>query len=109
MLPTHKLKYVVGTSTTLRDAMVLIDQNRRRTLIIVSGEQAVGTLSDGDVRRALLDGHIMETPVASVMNTHFVALKVGEERAAVDIFAAGDIFLVPVVDDENRLVDILEK
>ncbi|SRR5258708_2783982 len=109
MLPAHKIKYIAEASTSLRDALVLIDENKRRSIIIVSADRVVGTLSDGDARRALLDGHLMETPVASLMNTNFVFVRVGEERVAVDIFAAGHVFLVPVVDDENRLVDVLEK
>src|SRR5260370_37033166 len=108
MLPPHKNKYVAEAWTNLRDALVLIDHNQRRSLIIVSGDRVVGTLSDGDARRALLDGHLMETPVASLMNTNFVSVRTGEERKASSILAAGDVFLVPVVDSDNRLVDILE-
>mgnify|MGYP001589566227 CR=1 FL=1 len=42
------------------------------------------------------------------MNTSFVSLGRGEESTAATMFRGGHIFLIPHVDDDNQLVDVLE-
>lgn len=109
MIPADKKKYVVESSATLRDALALIEENRHRSLIVVSDDQSVvGTLSDGDARKAMLKGRLLVTPVADVMNTHFIALREQERSKAGEIFQRTHIFLIPVVDDRSRLVDVIE-
>src|SRR4051812_34123416 len=54
---------------TLLDAVTAIEQSRRRLAVIVDDSRRVlGTITDGDVRRALLRGATMEIAVNAVMN-----------------------------------------
>lgn len=109
MIPHEKRKYVVAADATLHDALALIEENRHRSLIVVSAQGAVaGTLSDGDVRKALLKGHLLVTPVADVMNTNFISLSEAKRSQAPDIFAKTHIFLIPIVDARSKLVDVIE-
>ena len=109
MVPPEKRKYIVESTASLRDALALIEENRHRSLIVVSDKGAViGTLSDGDARKALLKNHLLVTPVVDVMNTNFISLKKNERAKAKDIFDKARIFLIPVVDEKARLVDIIE-
>lgn len=109
MVPPDKRKYVVDSSASLRDALALIEENRHRSLVVVSERGAVvGTLSDGDVRKAMLKGHLLVTPVSDVMNTNFIALRDDERAKAKDIFQKTHIFLIPVIDEKAELVDVIE-
>jgi len=109
MVPTKVKKYVVASSASLGDALALIEENRHRSLIVVSDKGAVvGTLSDGDARKALIKGRLMVTPVCDVMNTNFIALGKTERAKAKKIFAETHIFLIPVIDAKARLVDVIE-
>ena len=87
----------------------MIEDNQHRSLIVLSRSgQVVGTLSDGDIRRKLLEGHVLELPVSDAMNTRFVALMADTADQAKDVFERENIFLIPVVDEQARLIDVIE-
>lgn len=109
MLPPDKKKYTVASDATLHDALALIEENRHRSLIVLADDGTVaGTLSDGDVRKAILRGRLLVTPVHEVMNTNYKAVTESERAKAAGLFAKDRVFLVPVVDDRARLVDVIE-
>jgi CBS domain-containing protein len=108
-MQNKKSQYVVSPRASLKEALALIDQNAHRSLIVVGeGGIVVGTLSDGDVRKALLDGHLLETPVGDVMNTNFVSLRPEKTSEAKALFERHRIFLIPVVSADGKLKDVLE-
>jgi CBS domain-containing protein len=98
--------YVVQEHETLEAAMLLIEENRHRSVIVLDGEKVVGTLSDGDIRKAILDRRLLTTPVEHVMNTNFVSLSPDERGRAEELFADEDFFLIPIVDGDGKLLDV---
>lgn len=99
-------RFVVQTHETLEAAMLLIEENEHRSVIVADGEVVVGTLSDGDVRKAILDRRLLTTPVEQVMHTNFLSLTPDERERARGLLQGGDFFLIPIVDDDGRLVDV---
>ena len=99
-------RYVVQQHETLEAAMLLIDENRHRSVIVLDGDVVVGTLSDGDIRKAILDRRLLTTPVERVMHTNFVSVRPDERERARELFDSEDFFLIPVVDDDGKLLDI---
>lgn len=101
-------KFVVNETDTIQAAMLAIDRNCYRSVIVVNDESVVvGTLSDGDVRKSLLDGRLLSTPVHRVMNSDFIALTSSDRARAPAIFAEHHVFLIPVIDKHGKLLDIL--
>lgn len=99
--------YVVRPTDTLEDAMAAIEANRHRSVIVVNDDDVVvGTLADGDARKAILDHRLLSTPVVDVMNTNFIAVAPSGTDSVAEIFEREHIFLVPVVDDIGRLVGL---
>lgn len=105
--PPRIAPYVVSSGATLEEAMLQIDENAHRSVVVVEGRKALGVLSDGDVRKAILDRRLLSTPVRDVMNVNFISLARDRVADAAQIFARGYIFVIPVVDGEMALVDIL--
>ena len=100
-------KYVVLETDTLQTALLAIDNNLHRSVIITSADNVVvGVLSDGDIRKSLLDGRLLSTPVHRIMNTDFIAIGPHQLAKARDILAQGHIFLFPVVDLRGKLVGV---
>lgn len=59
----------IGSDSVLRDAIVVIERERKSIAAVIDVDRRlVGTISDGDVRRALLAGHSVDSPVAVAMN-----------------------------------------
>ena len=105
-----RARYLVPATATLGTALAVIEENRHRSVIVVDERDvAVGTLSDGDARKAILDRRLLSTPVRHVMNMNFISVGPDEEERAKSIFESEDhISLLPVVDAEGRLVDVLK-
>jgi CBS domain-containing protein len=76
---------------------------------VVDGDKVVGTLSDGDLRQAILSKRIFSTPVWEVMNTNFIYITGEKKKEGLNILEKKNIFLLPVVDDEMTLIDIIAK
>jgi CMP-N,N'-diacetyllegionaminic acid synthase len=65
----------------------------------------VGVLSDGDVRRSILDNTLLVSPVDKVMNTDPVTAPSGGE--ATDLLHRMNIVAVPVVDAEGIIRSVI--
>ncbi len=97
---------IVSVSTTVGAALQVIDENTVGTAFVVS-EQGVmqGVVTDGDIRRALLAGKSLRTPVAKVMNRDFVFAL--DDMDPVDVRArlSERIRVLPILDSAHRLVN----
>lgn len=103
------LKYTINEELSILDAMSLIEENEHRSLIVLGeGNVVVGTISDGDIRKALLRGELMSTKIRDVMNLNFIFLKEKDIEEAKKIFNRNRIFIIPIMDDENTIIDIIE-
>ncbi len=108
MIPPPIASYVVRDTDTVKSAMATIEDNLHRSVVVVNeSDVVVGMLSDGDIRKAILDGRLLTTPVHRVMNADFTALRPSETGRAQQIFTTTHIFLIPVIDEHGRLLDIL--
>ncbi len=65
---------LVRQECSIREAMATIDANGQGIVLVVDRElHLMGTVTDGDVRRAILRGVSLDAPAASVMNTNPVS------------------------------------
>ena len=109
-LEQNKLKYIVDSKSTIQEAWSIININDHRSVIVVDGNKVVGTLSDGDIRKAMLSKRLISTPVWEVMNTNFKFIIDKKMKEGLKVLEKEDyIFLLPVVDEEMALIDIIAK
>ncbi len=100
--------YLVHKHDTVEAAMLMIEENRHRSVIVIDEQGVVvGTLSDGDIRKVMLDRRLLTIPVHQAMNPNCICLKLAEEYRAKEIFAREHIFLIPIVDDKGHLLKVL--
>ena len=99
---------LVPEAGSLREAMLALDRGARRIALAVDqGGILVGILTDGDVRRALLRGALLDDPLAVALSRDFIRVDVREDRAAaLELMRARGIGAVPVVDDAGRPVGL---
>ncbi len=95
---------------TLVDAMLAIDKAGCGFVLVVDGEnRLLGLLTDGDIRRHLLAGSNRMSSVASSMNQSPLVLKPKFSfKAASELFTRHKVRHIPVVDEQGRLVDVLD-
>jgi CBS domain-containing protein len=70
----------------------------------------VGTITDGDIRKAFLMHRLAVIPVHEVMNTDFISVMPGELDRARSLFNAKFYLrLLPEVDGDGRLCGVLQR
>jgi dTDP-glucose pyrophosphorylase len=74
-------------------------------VVIDEDGRPLGTITDGDVRRAILDGATLEDPTSRCMHTGSLFGKVG--AAAENAELLKDVPFLPLVNDAGRIVEVL--
>jgi perosamine synthetase len=96
----------VSIKSTLRDALKSLNFSGLEILFVVNGEmKLVGILTDGDIRRALLSGLKLDDDVIHAMNTNFVAMPFDSDNVSILSNLSNSIKVIPLVDENNKLVD----
>lgn len=104
-------RHAISTRANVREALKTINalSGESMTLFVIAGSgQLVGTVTDGDIRRALIAGADLSDPVERVMHTSFLSLTPGDDWCL--SIAKGRkrrIDLLPVVVD-GYIVDIVD-
>ena len=99
---------VTGQESSIRDAMALLNANSREVVLVRDAEGRIsGLITDGDIRRGLLAGATLQSPVTAVMHRDFFAVGPEIDRAVVlDLMKARMFQHVPVLDDQRRLLAV---
>ncbi len=98
---------VVVVTDDIRTAMERITRNKHRVVVVLDGRKVVGTVSDGDIRRALLHDVLPIAPVETIMNLNCIVTTSREPREQRAIVERELITLLPVVDESRELVDVI--
>lgn len=99
--------YTVPEDATLLDAVEKIERNEERAVIVISNDIMVGMLSQGDVMRALLRGVDVRSPLEPYVRRSFRYLNESDPEAAFALIRKLNISIVPVVDSDFRLQDVI--
>jgi dTDP-glucose pyrophosphorylase len=95
--------------STARDAIIIIDKHPAKIALVVDNDSLlVGTLTDGDIRRGLLHGATLETPVEQLMNCRFRFVRSSDDQADVlEMMRRETLRQIPVLDEEGRVLELL--
>ncbi len=95
-------------TATLRDVATVIDTMASSLCMLTDNEgRLAGLLTDGDLRRAMLQGASLDAPALPYATTSPQVVDAGSSRAHVlDILQALRIGAVPEVDSERRVVGL---
>lgn len=111
MISDNLKAFIVENNILIIDALQKIDQNKKGFLIVTDSNGSVlGTLTDGDIRRAFIKGSSVDDSIASIYTKTFryLTLKDGIPGAT-ELFKSESIKFLPVLDDEKKLLNIITK
>ena len=103
--------FLIHPNGTMQEALSMIDKNKKGFLVVVyEDETFFGTLTDGDIRRAILKGYALNSRVAHICVRSCKVLKKSDGIGlAIDTFKNESIKFLPVVDDEDKLTNVITK
>ena len=105
-------KYIINQEKTLLEALKQINALQEGPLVLFAVDndgRMVGTLTDGDSRRALISGATLNSLVKAVAHTSFNSIREGDGNVVQELKNQKErhMKLVPVLDNQNRIVDII--
>ena len=88
-------------------AEVLTSSSMRIVLVVDKENRLLGTITDGDIRRALMAGSAMSSLATSVMQKNPIAVNQGDSRRkALQIMREKDLLHLPVLDAKGVVVGL---
>jgi dTDP-glucose pyrophosphorylase/predicted transcriptional regulator len=99
---------LINPETSLRDAIAVLDRGGLQIAIVVNAERHIlGTLTDGDVRRALLKQLPLETAAAEVMaRSPRTARADSSKEKILHLMERHQLSQIPLIDHEGRVVGV---
>ncbi|MDN3513522.1 MAG: nucleotidyltransferase family protein [Candidatus Brocadia sp.] len=99
---------IVGENRAFKDVIALINNTHSGIALVVDHEKRlIGIVTDGDIRRAILSGILLEEPVSRIMVRNPVTVSMDCTKGEIcRYFADKKISHLPVVDKENRIIGI---
>ena len=79
---------IINNSATIKESLNRIENNRQKCLIVVNKKEIfVGTLNDGDIRRAIILGANIDSKIASYVTRNARTLNVRDfnEKSLISI------------------------
>ena len=105
-------KYVIDKSSSVRDAIVKLDTlsgSGILTLFVTDGKKMIGTLTDGDIRRYLIENESLNTSVVEIMKHDYCYIYQNEKNIQkIRDFRKAGIKLLPCIDENGILLKIYD-
>ena len=105
-------KYFVFIGQSISDALVKMESNQCRTVIVLEKSLKVaGVVSQGDVLRKFTNGATKNMKIEGAMSMSFKFVNYGSEGSmtseSIKAAIKNGFLLIPVVDEEFKLVGVL--
>jgi dTDP-glucose pyrophosphorylase len=99
-------KNFVLASSTIRDAIRVIDSNTKKCAIVVDETgKYVGVITDGDIRRSLLKGATLDSPIISATNKSGITVDLETSQSqAQKIIKSNNLLVLPAIDTNSKVV-----
>ncbi|WP_269465851.1 aminotransferase class I/II-fold pyridoxal phosphate-dependent enzyme [Picosynechococcus sp. PCC 7117] len=93
---------------TIRQAMQAIDQGSLGTALLVEPDTQVfvGLVTDGDIRRAILKGYGLESPISDVPRPNSKTARLGMSSEEVASLFSDPVRVIPLLDEHHRVADL---
>jgi dTDP-glucose pyrophosphorylase len=102
-------KILIKPDTQIKTIIEVIDRGALGIALVVDDERhLLGTVTDGDIRRAILKGIPFEAKANEIMNENCVFVGQDSSNRFINrLFEIKQIKQIPVLDDDGRVIDIV--
>jgi len=97
---------ILKENDTIKIALNTLDGTGLGTLFVTNEtNKLIGLLTDGDIRRALLNNIGLNDTVMLVMNKNFIALPIDTDNGKILEKLSNSIKVIPLIDSDGNLLD----
>lgn len=103
-------KILLSPNATIRRALEIIDSGSMRIALVVDeNKKLLGTLTDGDVRRAILSGRGLDNSIETIFYRTPTTCGINDSKEKIlQLAVAQKLYQIPIVDGEGRIVGLAE-
>ncbi len=104
-------KHLINIDNTLKNALQRMNDNRVKFFVAIDDNaHIVGTLTDGDIRRAILGGAKLEHPLINAVCKNFTAIdKSAGLTEVIDLFQNDKFEFLPVLNEDKTICNIITR
>lgn len=101
-------KSIIKGHAKIGEAIRNLDLSKLQICLVVSSEGSlIGTITDGDIRRGLLHGFTLDSPVSSILKSDAMVVPEQMSRELImQIMQANNILQMPVIDENSKVVGL---
>jgi dTDP-glucose pyrophosphorylase len=100
-------QYIVPLNSTIKQTISCLEATASQIVLVVSNQKLKGTVTDGDIRRALLKGETLDSEVKKIMNKNFKFLsKSATEKDALKLMKKEILKQIPILDKKGKILDL---
>ena len=101
-------KILIDKNKTIKEAIDILNSTSSRFVVIVDkNKKLLGTITDGDIRRALLENFEINSLVKEIMNKKpIVSFDKAKDETIINLMKKHDIQHVPIVNKKLQIIDI---
>lgn len=99
---------LITEENTIKEALKVIDKGLKRIAIVVdSSGKLLGTLNDGDIRRALLKENCLNSSIKNIYHKDPCVCSISDSKNTIIKTALKNkVYQIPIVDENKKLVDV---
>ena len=104
-----KLKnLLVNQNASIFDCMQYLNDTAEKCLIVTDNrKKLLGTITDGDIRRAIIDDIDKDSPVSKVMRKDPVSAKHNaSKKELINLMSERNLLAIPIVDENKRITGL---
>ena len=100
---------LVLPTTPIIETMHIINDTAKQFVVVVDHQnRLLGTVTDGDIRRAILRGETLESPIQQVMNNNPLIEYIGKsDDDYKNILKKKKIKQLPILDSNDRIINVI--
>ena len=99
---------IINEDTLIKEALEIIDKSSKQIcLVLDKNRKLLGTISDGDIRRALLNNISLNESVQNVYFRNPTVANINDSKETIlNICTIKKIHQIPIVDNDNNIVGL---
>jgi dTDP-glucose pyrophosphorylase len=99
--------HFISSTSSIREAISIIDKTSSQIALVVKNDCLEAVVTDGDIRRGLLNGTTLDSPVEKIMHKNYKFLpETATEKQALALMQKESLRQVPVLDKEGRIIKL---
>lgn len=103
-------EHLILSGSKVKDALLLLNELSQDAILFVvdSNDKLIGALTDGDVRRGLINGFTIDNTIDDIIQDDPKFITKGENNLQKIIaYREADFKVVPVVDENKKIVNVI--